>query len=96
MLNVELYMNKCCFASTMYMNDYASQYILCFKNFIPAFYVCSCSWGYYAHMSGDSSVLFAGLRVRDVTVWYQSSGCIMGHEYAVTELMLQHLGLRGP
>ena len=26
MLNVELYMNECCFASAMYMNNYASYY----------------------------------------------------------------------
>ena len=42
------------------------------------------------------SVLFTGQRVGDVTVWYQRSGCSMGHEDVVIELMLQHLGLRGP
>ena len=39
-------LNECIFASTMYMKDYASYYVLCFKLFISALYACSCSWGY--------------------------------------------------
>ena len=30
MLNAELYMNECCFASAIYMNNYASYYVVRF------------------------------------------------------------------
>ena len=30
MFNVELYMNECCFASSIYMNNYASYYVVHF------------------------------------------------------------------
>ena len=52
--------------------------------------------GLFSHMFGVSSVLFTDQRVEDVTEWYQSSSCSMGREDAMTKLMLQHLGLRGP
>ena len=66
-------LNERMFASAMYMKDYASQYVLCFKLYILAFYACSCSWG---HLTGYfcqlDSILLASQRVGDVTVWYQS------------------------
>ena len=65
---------ECMFASAMYMKDYASQYVLCFKNFISALYACSCSWGYFSRMFGDSSILFIGLRVGDVTTFLRMYG----------------------
>ena len=56
---------------------------LMFKLFISALYACSCSWGYYARMFGDSRVLFTGLRVGDVIVWYQSSRLQHGPKWAM-------------
>ena len=55
-------------ASVVYVNDYASWHVLCFKHFM------------YVHVHGASfldvynygSILFVSWRVRDVTEWYQS------------------------
>ena len=45
--------------------------------------------GLFAHMLGVGRVLFAGLRYGDVTVWYQSKGCINGPLWAMKDAVIE-------
>ena len=38
-------LNECMFSFAMYMKDFTSYYVLCFKFYISALYAYSCSWG---------------------------------------------------
>ena len=78
MLNAELYTNECWFASAMYMNDYASYCVLCFKLYIPVFLCMIMFMGLVSCMLVRSSVLLPNRRDKDVTKWYQSPGSTMG------------------
>ena len=55
-----------------------------FKYIDLALYACSCSWGYLlGGLCMLGSVLLAGQRVGDITVWYQSQRLQHGPEWAV-------------